>query len=145
MMDYDTIRTDYNNFYKVSHINIDPFFIDSLTAIILYSTWCSGLDSVPYHIDLLKKNHPNLRIYLITSHLTSSVNENIEYLKTKNLHYDVMFIDPQLYKGINWAVKFNNFIKSLCPSFTETLAGAPNIDQFVIYKKGGAYAYDIYK
>jgi hypothetical protein len=145
MIDYDTIKANHITFYKTSYKNIDSFLTDSNTIIMLYSTWCSGLDSVANHIDLLKKKHVNLQIYLITSDLSKTINENLEYLESKNLKYDVLFLDPLIYKGINWGKRYNNFIKSFCPSFNEEMEAAMNRDQFAFYKKGGVYIYDIYK
>jgi hypothetical protein len=140
--DYEIIQAGNFNFFKVSSKNIDTFLNDSNTIILKYSTWCHALDSIVYHIESLKKIQPNIHIYLITSDLSTTIDENIEYLKSKSLYYDILYLDPLLYKSGNWGVKYSNFIKSICP---DCKTQGINTTKFGLFKKNGSYSFGLFK
>lgn len=127
----DTIVSSNFNFYKVSNNNIDLFVKDTNTLVILYSTWCNGLNERKLFIDSFLKVNSSLKIFLITSDLNTTIEENILYLKRKQLFYDVLYLDNNVYSKGNWGIKYANFINSIC---TACKAIGLNTTRFVLYK-----------
>jgi hypothetical protein len=134
----DSIYIDSFTFYKVSNLNINNFLKDTNSVIIKYSTWCRAIDKRNIYINYLLLKNKDLKIYLITSDLNTSVKENIEYLKNNSLSNKILYLDYNIYKKGNWSVKYANFINSICPN---CVTFGINTTNFLFYRSNNNYQY----
>jgi hypothetical protein len=131
----DSIYVDSFNFYKISNLNINNFLGDTNSVIMEYSTWCRGLNDRKSLIDSIIKINSNSKIYLITSDLSTSVKENIDYLRDNKLYYNILYLDYHIYKEGNWGIKFANFISSISPNITRDFFRRINTSRFYLKKE----------